>query len=238
MTSILEAWDPIRQQAAWRIPQKTFYNGGILSTATDLVFQGTAGGEFVAYEARTGARLASIATGTGIMAAPVAYEIDGEEYVAVAAGFGGAVLGSYVPGAAALDRQNLGRILTFKLHGGPVPLAPPLLASEQYPLPAPVGKSQQLIQRGHTLFLANCGGCHSERGGGGYPNLWNLPPAIHEIFEKIVLDGVLSENGMASFANVLEPQDVKAIHAYLIEDARTLRAAEKRPAAAPTKRQR
>jgi len=238
MTSILEAWDPIRQQAAWRVPQSTFYNGGVLSTGSDLLFQGTAAGEFVAYNARSGARLSSIATGTGIMAAPVAYEIDGEEYVAVAAGFGGAVLGSYVPGAAALDHQNLGRILAFKLHGGPVPLAPPLPASEQYPLPAPISESQHLIQQGHVLFQANCGACHSERGGGGYPNLWNLPPAIHGIFEKIVLGGVLSANGMASFSNVLDSQDVKAIHAYLIEDARSMRATGKQPTTARTKRQR
>jgi quinohemoprotein ethanol dehydrogenase len=88
------------------------------------------------------------------------------------------------------------------------------------------------------LFLANCGGCHSERGGGGYPNLWNLPPAIHEVFGKIVSDGLLSANGMASFANVLEPRDVTAIHAYLIEDARSLRAMEKHPTTAPAKRQR
>jgi quinohemoprotein ethanol dehydrogenase len=238
MTSILEAWDPVRQRAAWRVPQSTFYNGGILSTATDLVFQGTAGGEFVAYDARTGVRLTSIATGTGIMAAPVAYEIDGEEYVAVAAGFGGAVLGSYVPGAAALDHQNLGRILVFKLRGGPVPQAPLVAASEQYPLPAPLSTSQHLIQQGHALFAANCGACHSERGGGGYPNLWNLPPAIHGVFAKIVLGGALSANGMASFADVLKPRDVTAIHAYLIEDARALRAAERQPTTAPTKRQR
>jgi hypothetical protein len=43
---------------------------------------------------------------------------------------------------------------------------------------------------------------------------------------------------MASFANVLELRDVKAIHAYLIEDARAFRATEKQPTTAPTKRQR
>jgi quinohemoprotein ethanol dehydrogenase len=232
MRSVLEAWDPVRSRVAWRVPQTTFYSGGILSTGSDLLFQGDASGRLVAYDAHTGAELSTIRTGTGIMAAPMSYEIDGEQYIAVAAGFGGAVLGGYVPGAAALAYQNLGRILVFKLAGGPVPLPPPQAPAEVFALPASNHEPARELRRGQVLFRANCGTCHAERGGGGYPNLWNLPETIHGLFEKIVLGGLLAHNGMAGFSNALDSKDVAAIHAYLIEDAREMRD-EKGPRTAP-----
>jgi quinohemoprotein ethanol dehydrogenase len=223
MRSVLKAWDPIAQRVAWQVPQATFYNGGILSTGSGLVFQGNAAGEFVAYDGRSGDLLSAIQTGTGIMAGPITYEIDQEQYVAVAAGFGGAVLGGYVPGAAALDYQNHGRILAFKLRGGPVRLPPKLAAPQTHPLPESSSAAVAVLDRGRTLFQQHCSACHAERGGGGYPNLWNLSPPMHAVFEKIVLEGLLSANGMASFADVLNTDDANAIHAFLIEDARALR---------------
>jgi quinohemoprotein ethanol dehydrogenase len=238
MRSVLEAWDPVRSRVAWRVPQATFYNGGILSTGSNLVFQGNASGALVAYDAGSGAELSAIRTGTGIMAAPMSYEIDGEQYIAVAAGFGGAVLGGYVPGAAALEYQNLGRILVFKLAGGPVPLPPKQAAAEIFALSDAGHSRASELRRGQTLFRANCAACHAERGGGGYPDLWNLPPTIHELFEKIVLGGLLAHNGMASFTDAMNAKDVSAIHAYLIEDARALHSTEGPRTATPPARQR
>jgi quinohemoprotein ethanol dehydrogenase len=237
MRSVLVAWDPMRSRAVWRVPQKRFYNGGILSTGSNLVFQGDASGAMTAYDGHSGTELSTIRTGTGIMAAPMSYEIDGEQYIAVAAGFGGAVLGGDIPGAAALEYQNLGRILVFKLGGGPVPLPPKQRTAEVFALPDAGRSPASEMRRGQTLFRANCGTCHGERGGGGYPNLWNLPPVIHEQFEKIVLGGLLAHDGMASFANVMSTNDVAAVHAFLIEDARAQRSGGGPPTAKPSARQ-
>jgi quinohemoprotein ethanol dehydrogenase len=225
--TVLKAWDPVAQRLVWQAPQETFYNGGVLATGSGLVFQGTASGELRAYDDRTGAVLAAIPTGTGIMAAPLSYEIDGEQYIAVAAGFGGAVLNGYVPGAAALTYENRGRILVFKLDGKPVPLPDRRVQLPLQSLPPSIETSAAVITRGRTLFRQHCGVCHAEQGGGGYPDLWNLPAPKHAIFDQIVLQGLLSGNGMASFADVLDAEQVRAIHAFLIEDARALRAAGK-----------
>lgn len=223
MRSILKAWDPVAQRVVWQVPQATFYNGGVLSTASGLVFQGTAAGRFDAYDAKNGKRLASIETGTGIMAAPMSYEIDGVQYVAVAAGLGGSALSGYVPGAAALTYENRGRILVFKLGGGAVPLPDRLPAPVEEALPPPTKASAATIARGQALFRANCSACHSERGGGGYPNLWNLPSNVHDSFDDIVRGGVLAPNGMASFADVLNEKEIVELHQFLIEDARAMR---------------
>ncbi|MFX8828954.1 PQQ-binding-like beta-propeller repeat protein, partial [Acinetobacter baumannii] len=70
-TGELVAWDVARQQAAWRVPLPAPSNGGVLSTAGNLVFQGTAGGQFVAYTADKGQQLWSFPTQTGVIAAPM-----------------------------------------------------------------------------------------------------------------------------------------------------------------------
>ena len=66
----LIAWDPVQQKEVWRQEHVSPWNGGTLATAGNLVFQGTADGRFVAYNAMTGAKLWEAATGTGVVAAP------------------------------------------------------------------------------------------------------------------------------------------------------------------------
>ena len=53
----LLAWDPVKQKEAWRVEHVAPWNGGTLTTAGNLVFQGTADGRFVAYNATTGEKL-------------------------------------------------------------------------------------------------------------------------------------------------------------------------------------
>lgn len=60
--------------------------GGVLATAGGVVFTGEGGGDLSAFEAKTGAKLWSFNAGAGVNAPPVAYQVDGEQYVAVAAG--------------------------------------------------------------------------------------------------------------------------------------------------------
>ena len=85
----LLAWDPVKQKEAWRAEYVAPWNGGTLTTAGNLVFQGTADGRFIAYNATTGEKLWETPVGTGVVAAPATYTIDGKQYVSIAVGWGG-----------------------------------------------------------------------------------------------------------------------------------------------------
>ena len=86
---VLLAWDPVTQQARWEVPYDAPWNGGTLSTAGNLVFQGTADGRVVAYGADSGELLWQSPANTGVIAAPMSYSVDGEQYVSFMAGWGG-----------------------------------------------------------------------------------------------------------------------------------------------------
>ena len=139
----LAAWDPVAQREAWRVQYDHPWNGGVLSTAGDLVFQGDAMGNFAAFDARTGARLWSVATGTGILAPPVAYEAGGEQYVAIEVGWGGAF--GLAAGELARDAHiatNAPRVFAFKLGGTaamPAPGSAPKPKLDPPPDVAPAG---------------------------------------------------------------------------------------------------
>lgn len=122
----------IWQPQAWHVPLRPgIWNGGVLATAGNLVFQGTGSGYLHAYHAPSGVRLKSIRTGTGIIGAPMSYAVDSEQYIAVMAGWGGGSMGAFEEDTAVQAYVNDGRILAFKLGGGPVPLPPPRQALPQ-----------------------------------------------------------------------------------------------------------
>ena len=81
---MLVAWDPVTQSRRWAVEHDVAFNGGVLATAGNLVFQGDANGVFSAYRAATGERLWSMATGTAITAAPVSHLVDGRQHWFVA----------------------------------------------------------------------------------------------------------------------------------------------------------
>lgn len=224
---ILIAWDPVAQAAKWRVPigDKEFAGGGVLVTAGNLVIQGTSQGTLVVYRADTGERLHTLHVGTAIMAAPISYEIDGEQYIAVQVGFGGALAPVYPSGSAPYTYQNYGRILAFKLGGATTPL-PPLRVAAATPEPAPLSfYSDSLADRGAPLFGGTCALCHSARGEArlsAYPDLYRLTPATHAAFDSIVTGGILRDSGMSSFADLFTPDDVRAIHAYIWREQQRL----------------
>jgi quinohemoprotein ethanol dehydrogenase len=227
----LIAWDPVTQKERWRIPvgMGDWAGGGVLTTAGNLVVQGHSDGMLTFYRADTGEKLGEVETGTGIMAGPITYELDGEQYIAVLAGFGGAIAPSYPAEAVANRRENYGRILAFKLGGGKTPL-PPLRQSKPTPEPPVLPYyTEKLAAQGEEIFLGTCAGCHlgyGEQRHSAYPDLHRLPPETHAVFDSIVLGGRLKQAGMASFADLLTPDQVKAIHAYLVREQRKLRAEE------------
>jgi quinohemoprotein ethanol dehydrogenase len=223
--AFLLAWDPVLQKERWRVKMNVVdFNGGVLSTAGNLVFQGTTDGYFVIYRADTGEKIKEIKTGIGIMAAPSTYGIDGEQFVAVMAGFGGATLPFLPERAAAYEYENNGTILAYKLGGTDTPL-PPVVTKTAVPRPPDKVFSNAQIKQGESIYKSVCIFCH---GGFGpkhislYPDLAKMSENTHEQFNSIVLKGTLSTYGMASFADIIDETKADAIHQYLIQQQQKL----------------
>jgi PQQ-dependent dehydrogenase (methanol/ethanol family) len=226
----LLAWDPVNQKEAWRVEHPGPGNGGILATAGNLVLQGTFGGDFVVYRADTGEKLWSMPVQTSVIAAPMAYEIDGEQYVAVLVGTGGAI--GLTQGAASLKSgpvRNISRMLAFKLGGTatlPEPPAPVARAID----PPPLTATASVVADGSRLYAANCGVCHGAAAiaVGIVPDLRSSPYLSDDSYFDIVLNGTLKERGMVSFAEMINREQAAAIRAYVISQAhetKTIRSA-------------
>lgn len=216
--SNLSAWDPVAQRIVWQVPTAQFWDrAGVLATAGGLVFQGSADGHFRAFDATSGKALADIDTGTSMVAAPMSYSIRGVQYVAIMAAWGGAGWWIPNPAFAAYRYGNAGRILVFRLGGGRTPMPQPLPPIGPVPTPPPQTASAKEVARGQALFDQDCSVCHINLPRGGTPDLTRLPPAIHAMFDRIVLGGLLKNDGMPQWGDVLSKDDAHAIHAYLID---------------------
>jgi quinohemoprotein ethanol dehydrogenase len=221
----LRAWSVAEHRVLWETRTATSLDGGVLASAGGLVFQGDANGYFNAYAADTGKKLASIALGSSMMAAPVTYAVSGTQYVAIVAGYGGGgvILGAPLdPESAAYKYGNEGRIIALKL-GGPPPPLPPLRSDVPMPeLPARPADARQ-IAAGELLYNRYCSRCHV-MGRGNLPDLRRITPVTHTLFDSIVLGGAYSVKGMGRFDDVLSPADAHAIQAWLIDRAWALKA--------------
>ncbi len=218
----LAAWDPIKQEERWRVQHPMSWNGGILSTAGNLVFQGRADGYFAAYTADTGKLVWEFPTNVGVMAAPVTYTVDGEQYISVLAGWGGAFgLASGLP----RHRNNVlsqGRILTFKI-GGEVKLPEVQVAYLDIPEPIALETTPEQVAHGESLFHKYCSVCHgggANASTGGVPDLRYTTAATHQAWDAIVRQGAFIGKGMARFDHVLDEDDSKAIQAYVVNTAK------------------
>lgn len=218
---LLLAWNPVTQKEVWRAPHTSFENGGVLSTAGNLVFQGNADGELVAYDAGTGARLWSAKTQTGILAPPITYSVDGAQYIAVVAGWG-AIWGNFLGVVLNPDgtKRNISRILAFKLGGNTeLPAMPELVAGASPP--ESFGTETQ-IGSGAGLYTRYCSTCHGVAAisGGVLPDLRHSAMASSAAaFQSVVLEGALLDKGMASFAEVLDEYDAEAVRAFIVSQA-------------------
>jgi quinohemoprotein ethanol dehydrogenase len=211
----LLAWNPLTQKEVWKVKEGA-PDGGTLSTR-ELVFQGTRTGYLKVYDARTGVKLKEVFTGTGIMAAPTTYSIEGEQYVTVMAGYGGAPVCCYPTDAAFYTYENIGRIIAFKLGGSITPL-PPLRTAIKTPEPPEMPIREALLTKGSVLYYTHCEACHGIAGRHNslHPDLTKLTVAKHQLFNDIVLGGVLAQNGMASFRNSLNENEAESIHHFLM----------------------
>ncbi len=217
----LIAWDPVRQKEVWRTNYRGPWNGGILTSAGNLVVQGSAAGDISAYRADSGEKLWSMFAQSPVMAAPITYEVDGEQYIAVLSGWGGAY--PLLQGQQALksgNERNISRVLVFKLGAKEdLPALPP---EPQLVIDPPADTaSPASVAAGEGLYNRLCSVCHGEAavGGGATPDLRGSPFIAVDAWYSVVLDGALKEGGMAPFGSVLDRAKATAIRDYIIHRA-------------------
>lgn len=216
----LVAWDPIQQKEVWRHEHISPWNGGTLTTAGDLVFQGTADARLMAFHAKTGEKLWETATGTGVVAAPITYEVDGEQYVSVAVGWGG-VFGLM---QRASERKTPGTVYTFKI-GGQAKM-PAFVDYALGKLLSGVKYNPDHVAEGTSLYVSNCVFCHGVPGvdkGGNIPNLGYMDANYIENLDKFVFNGPAKVRGMPDFTGKLTAEEVEKIKAFIQGTADAIR---------------
>lgn len=216
----LIAWDPVRQKEVWRREHVSPWNGGTLTTAGNLVFQGTADGRFIAYDAKSGAPLWEAATGTGVVAAPATYEVDGKQYVSIAAGWGGV----YGLSQRATDRKGPGTVYTFAIGG--TAKAPDFVQYQLGALLQGVKYDPAHVKEGTMLYVSNCVFCHGVPGvdrGGNIKNLGYSATEIIANLDKHLFKGPDTANGMPDFTGKLNAEQVEKIKAFIQGTADAIR---------------
>ncbi len=221
----LLAWNPQTQKEVWRVNYPaTYWNGGVLASAGGLIFHATGEGKFFAYDATDGKQLWEANVGSGVIAPPVTYSIDGRQYISLVVGWGGN------PGnRVRFTEENYpGTIFTWALD-----------ANETYSgfyksnpkelIQLPVTATAAEISNGQTLYDANCRTCHGRMGdnGGSIPNLTYSTAGTFGIIEDIVLKGMYLKKGMPNFSDRLNQKEVNDIKNYILQSASELRGMKK-----------
>ncbi|ALO46005.1 PQQ-dependent dehydrogenase, methanol/ethanol family [Pseudohongiella spirulinae] len=222
----LMAWDPIAQQEVWRQPQLIeTAAAGVLTTAGGLVFQGNAAGEFVAYRDSDGERLWSGITQSHTVAAPITYELDGVQYVALVTG--SRALPQEGPGAMGSTTRassNNSRVLVYALNGSHQLPTREIVADEQELNPPALIANNEMLAQGEQTYGRFCSVCHGANavsdGAGVFPDL-RYADRLHDLdaWNAVVLEGELASSGMVAFDGQLEESDSEAVLQYVISRA-------------------
>ena len=228
---VLLEWTPAGDLPAgdirWTVDHPLPYNGGVMATAGNLVFQGNAEGNFVAYAADTGEQRWSVTTGSAITAAPSSYSLGGTQYVVIPVGSGGGIQFYYPQMHSTDNAHGPTRLLAFSLDGNvdlPVAAASPRALPEQPELDA----STEIIALGKSLYSGYCKGCHGynavARAGGSVADLRYASAETHQTWNGVVIGGARRVNGMPSFE--LDVDEAEAIRLYVLSLSESLRQAQ------------
>ena len=216
----LIAWDPVTQTERWVVDHENAWNGGVLSTQGNLVFQGKLGGDFVAYKADTGEKLWSYDVKSGAASGPGTYSINGEQYVTITTGWGSAF--ALAAGLAYKESvpPSVGKVVTFKLGGNGEIQAPDLPMIDKTPKARRFGSTAD-IEEGLVHYARNCAVCHGllAVSSGVLPDLrWSDISGDAEAWNSVILEGNLRDNGMVAF-DFLTRKESEAIRAYIVDQA-------------------
>ena len=232
----LVAFDPVKQEPRWVVTLPVEINGGVLTTAGNLVFHGDASGEFAAYAADAGRKIWSVNTGSAMQSVPVTYVINGEQYVLTPVGMGGGyrLFGKASDMSTLETKRGPARLLAFKLGGkAAMPVIQTVIPAVPKP-PEQPGSMQQIAEGARVYNKFYCQKCHSpEADGSGawvlngeVPDLRYMPRDVHQQFNSVVLGGSHVEQGMPRYSTppgwpliktAMTPEDADALHDYIID---------------------
>jgi len=222
----LIAFDPVQHVTRWSVDYPLPFNGGVLATAGNLVFQGNAEGRFNAFAADTGEEKWSLSTGSAITAAPVSYAVDDTQYILIPIGSGGGIQFVYPQLGATNESQGPTRLLAFSLDGGS---EFPSIARSVRALPEQpeLVASGDVVENGKKLFADHCVFCHGKnavaRYGGSVPDLRFASADTHAQWHDIVIDGARRARGMPAFSYI-DVEQSEAIRNYVLSQSEALRA--------------
>jgi mono/diheme cytochrome c family protein len=221
----LKAIDIERRRIAWDWPSPLPLYGGSLATAGGLVFAGDGKGYLRAFDSRNGSVLWKFATGSGISAPPISYEIDGRQYIAVMSGIAGE-MANYIEapkGAAMLWVFGLGGSKTDESATGlparkerkprqppPAASAAPVNAGHVATVVPPLANAAD-VAAGDKLFHSMCSVCH-KLGGQGSDLATSLLP--DSSFVRVMMAGKPGTT-MAPWRSRVSPRDAQRILAYV-----------------------
>ena len=224
----LLAWNPTTQKLKWRVDYPFYLNAGTMTTAGNLVFQGTNTGHFYAYASDIGKRLWSFDAKLGIIAPPISYSVDGRQYISLLVGYGG------TGGAGGPDRgqgRNQGwkyglqprRLLTFALDGkGTLPETAPADFNVHALLDPGQHFDPERVKRGATLYWRmTCTICHGTAviASGNAPDLRESSIAFdRNAFKTLLTKGSLVRRGMPLFDD-LSDEDIESLYEYIRSQA-------------------
>ena len=214
----LLAWNPATQKEAFRIPYPHAGNGGTMTTAGNLLFEGTINKTFAAYRADNGKKLWEIPVGSVPVSGPITYTVNGRQYVAVNAGWNSAIVSKLTNPDGSPFSYAPARLLVFALDAKGVTL-PPAPPSGEIPPPPTTQIDPAVRAQGEELYGRNCQTCHGPDARGGVKDLRHLSPQTHAEFLDIVLGGKRASLGMPNFGDRLSKEQAEAIHSYLIARA-------------------
>lgn len=216
----LIAYDPIKQERVWSMPQPMRYNGGLLSTSSGLLMQADAEGFFRIRDDETGKVLWEYDIRSGGIASPVTYLVDGEQYITIFVGWGGVVGQS----EKIAERIHPGTVYTFKL-GGKAEAPEKLPAVEKAFTTLSTNAAPNHIGEGFNLYAQYCVGCHGNpgSGGGNIPDLTMSGNNVFDVYNNIVLEGQLLSEGMPNFGDLVSEEELEDIKSFVLYSAEAFR---------------
>jgi quinohemoprotein ethanol dehydrogenase len=228
-SSALVAWDPVKRAEVWKVQTPGTINGGVMSTAGNLVFQGQADGHFNAYDGSTGEKLWSFQAGVAVLGAPTSFSVDGHQYVSVLAGPISGSASATLPESVKYGwryRDHPRRVLTFSLDGAAT-LPPPPVPMPEVPIHSDKFRPEaRRVSAGAGLFNIHCLTCHGVGAiaGGAAPDLRaSTIPLDASAFKGIVQGGAMLQSGMPHFDDVSD-DDLLSIRHYIRAQAEAAQA--------------